>query len=247
MKASDPTRINLDTRCEHCPVRHHSICSALDNHGSNALSSIMVHKHFVRGQHIWSEDDDADFFAIVVSGAIKLSKVLADGRQQIVGLLFPSDCLGRTFSEKQQTFAEAATDVELCCFPREKFEQVLKQHPEVEHALFQKTLNDLDGARDWMVTLGLKTAREKLASFLVQMSQRSELSKCAHPRPMPELPTFVLPFTRSEIAEYLGLTIETVSRNFTRLRVDNVIRLIDGHTVEVLDPEMLASMAESKD
>ena len=247
MKASNLPETSLDRRCENCPVRHHAICSVLDNHGCHALSDIMVHKHFVRGQQIWSDDDDAHVFAIVISGAVKLSKMLADGRQQIVGLLFPSDCLGRAYSEKQQTFAEAATDVELCCFPRQKFEDVLKQHPEVEHALFEKTLIDLDSTREWMVALGRKTASEKMASFLLQMSHRSELTKCPYDRPAPELPTFVLPLTRGEIADYLGLTIETVSRHFTRLRVNDVIRLIDGQTVEVRDPAALASMAEAKD
>ena len=186
-------------------------------------------------------------FAIVVSGAVKLYKMLADGRQQIVGLLFASDCVGRAFSETQQTFAEAASDVELCCFPRQQFEQILEKHPELEHALFEKTLADLDSAREWMVALGRKTAGEKIASFLLQMMHKSELTKCPHGRPSPQLPTFELPLTRSEIADYLGLTIETVSRNFTKLRTDGLIRLLDGRTVEICDTDELAARAESED
>ena len=206
----------------------------------------MVHKHFVKGQPIWNEEDEANVFAIIVSGSVKLFKMMADGRQQIVGFLFSSDCVGSPFSETQHTFAEAATDVELCCFPRQKFERVLRQQPEIEHALFQKTLNDLDSARDLMVALGRKTANEKIASFLLEMSHRSELTKCPHDRPAPNLPTFVLPFARSEIADYLGMTIETVSRKFTELRSSGVIRLIDAQTVEICDPDMLASIAESE-
>lgn len=244
MSASPLPDVILDRRCENCPVRHHAICSALDSHGCHALSDIMVHKHFVRGQQLWSEEDEADVFAIVISGTVKLFKMLTDGRQQIVGLLFPSDCFGRTFSETQQTFAEAATNVEICCFPRKQFEHVLRRHPELEHALLEKTLNDLDSARDWMVALGRKSAGEKIAGFLLQMSRKSELTKCPHDRPSPNLPTFVLPLSRGEIADCLGLTIETVSRNFTKLRVSDVIRLIDGQTVEVCDPDALASLAE---
>jgi len=204
----------------------------------------MIHKNFVPGQPLWSEEDEAHVFAIVISGTVKLFKMLADGRQQVVGFLFPSDCLGRAFSETRQTSAEAATDVEICCFPRQQFEHVLKHHSELEYALLEKTLNDLDRARDWMVALGRKSASEKIASFLLQMSHKSELTKCPHNRPSPNLPTFVLPFSRNEIADYLGMTIETVSRNLTKLRVSGVIRLVDGRTVEVCDPDELASLAE---
>ena len=236
----------FDRRCENCPVRHHAICSALDNHGCHALSDIMIHKHYQRGEPLWSEEDEAHVFAIVVMGTVKLFKILANGRQQIVGLLFPSDCVGRAFSETQQTFAEAATEVEVCCFPRQQFENVLKQHPELEHALLEKTLADLDNARDWMVALGRKTAGEKVASFLLQMSLKSELTRCPNDRPTPNYPVFALPLARSEIADYLGMTIETVSRNITKLRVSGVIRLIDGHTIEVCDPDQLARLSDQE-
>ncbi|MCP4941264.1 MAG: helix-turn-helix domain-containing protein [Planctomycetaceae bacterium] len=234
----------LDHRCETCPARHHAICSVLENQHCHALSDIMVHKHFKHGQTLWGDEDDAHVIAIVVAGTVKLLKMLADGRQQIVGLLFPSDCFGRAFSETQHSFAEAATDVEICCFPRPKFEQVLRQHPELEHALLEKTLNDLDRARDWMVGLGRKTAGEKVASFLSEMARKSELTKCTHDRPSPNLPTFVLPLTRGEIADCLGLTIETVSRTLTKLRVNGVIRLINTHTIEVCDPDALAGLGD---
>ena len=245
MAFSEPAAF-LDRRCETCPVRHHAICSVLESHDCHALSDIMVHKHCKRGQALWSEEDEAEFVAIVVTGTVKLFKMLADGRQQIVGLLFPSDCLGRAFSEKQHTFAEAATDVELCCFPRKQFEHVLKQHPDLEHALLKKTLNDLDHARDWMVGLGRKTAGEKVASFLSEMARKSELTKCNHARPNANVPTFVLPLTREDVADCLGLTIETVSRNLTRLRVDGVIKFIDTRTIEVCNPDALSSRSESQ-
>ncbi len=244
MSDSAPPEVILDHRCSNCPVRHHAICAVLDNQSSHALSDIMVHKQLVPGQPLWSDKDEAHLFAIIVSGTVKLFKMLADGRQQIVGLLFPSDCLGRAYSETQQTFAEAVTNVELCCFPRQQFEHVLTQHPELEHALLEKTLTDLDNAREWMIALGRKTASEKIASFLQQMSRRSELTRCPNHRPTPDLPTFVLPLARAEIADYLGMTMETVSRNLTKLRVDGVIRLIDGQTVEICDADRLASLAE---
>ena len=236
----------FDRRCETCPVRHHAICSVLNNQHSHALSDIMFHKHLKRDEAIWNDDDDAYFFAIIVSGVVKLSKILDDGRQQILGLLFPSDCFGRAFSETQKAFAEAATDVEICCFPRSKFEQALKQHPELETMLLKKTLDDLDHARDWIVALGQKSATERVASFLCEMAHKSEQTKCAYHRPSSNVPTFTLPLTRKGIAEYLGLTVETVSRNFTKLKVNGIIRLIDAQTVQICDPDALADLSESE-
>jgi len=195
---------------------------------------------------MWGDEDDAHVIAIVVAGTVKLFKTLADGRQQIVGLLFPSDCFGRAFSETQHSFAEAAADVEICCFPRQKFEHVLEEHPVLERALLEKTLNDLDNARDWMVALGRKTASEKVASFLSEMGRKSELTECAQSRPFHNLPIFLLPLTRGEIADCLGLTEETVSRTLTQLRVSGVIRLIDTHIIEVCDPDVLAELGGSK-
>ncbi len=241
MTLPEPDAI-LDRRCKTCPVRHSAICSVLDERHSHALSDLMVHKHYKHGETLWGDEDDAHAVAIVVSGTVKLFKILSDGRQQIVGLLFPSDCSGQAFSQTQHNFAEAATDVEICSFPRQKFEHVLRQHPELEHALLEKTLNDLDRARDWMVRLGRKTAGEKVASFLSEMARKSELTKCPHDRLTPKLPTFVLPLTRGEIGECLGLTVETVSRTLTKLRVDGAIRLIDTHTIEVCDPDALARL-----
>lgn len=204
----------------------------------------MFHQHYERGDQLWSDEDDSQVFAIVVSGTVKIYKMLTDGRQQIVGLMFSSDCLGRAFSATQQTFAEAASEVELCCFPRKKFEELLGKHPELEHALLEKTLNDLDNAREWMIALGRKTAQEKIASFLLQMTLKSRQYKCDQRRPLANVPTFVLPLGREEIADYLGLTIETVSRHFTKLRAAGIIDLIDFRTIKVCEPDELARLSE---
>lgn len=206
----------------------------------------MVHRNYAHGEAIWGEQDEAQTFAIVVSGIVKLTKMLADGRQQIVGLMFPGSCLGRAYSDTQHSFAEAATDIELCCFPRRQFEQVMEEHPKLEHALLEQTLLDLDEAHEWMLALGRKSAGEKMASFLLQMMHKSEQTKCPHVRPQPELPIFGLPLTRGEIADYLGLTLETVSRNFSKLRAAGIINLIDGQTVEICDADALEDLSESE-
>ena len=235
--------VQIDNCCETCPVSHHAVCAVLGDKGSHALSEIMYHKHYARGQSLWSETDETQFVAIVVKGMVKLNKVMADGRQQVVALLFPSDFIGRLFSEEHHTFAEAATEVRVCCFPRKKFERILEQHPELEHELLENKTKDIEKARDWMLALGRMSAIEKVARFIVEMSRKSELSKCVHQQQSSDLPTFELPLSREEIADCLGLTIETVSRNITTLKVKGLINYVDLHTIEICDPNALTRLA----
>ena len=104
--------------------------------------------------------------ANILSGVVKLSKLTADGRQQIVGLQFAPDFIGRPFARQSDVTVEAATDVRVCSFPAHVLDAMVKQSPELEHRLHEQTLKELDEAREWMLTLGRKTASEKVASFL---------------------------------------------------------------------------------
>lgn len=134
----------------------------------------------VGGPTIISDEEPVDFFANIVSGAVKLTKTLPDGRQQIVGLLFAPDFLGRAYSKNNPYTAEAATDVEICAFPNAAFERLVGEYPGLQQRLFQHTLDELDAARDWMLLLGRKTAEEKVASFLFMLARRSMLTGCQH-------------------------------------------------------------------
>jgi CRP/FNR family transcriptional regulator, anaerobic regulatory protein len=231
--------------CQSCPARHHAVCRALNGTSIHRLGDVMVHRHIARGELVWHEADDIRQFSIIVSGVVKLVIVLPDGRQQIVGLLFPSDCLGRPFSHAARTAAEAVTDVELCSFGSGQFERVMSENPEIEHALLERTLDNLDDARMWMATLGRKTAREKIAGFLLQMSRRADFDHCPDFKSGSNFPTVSIPLTRAEIADYLGLTIETVSRKLSKFRADGLIHLVDSRTIEICDPESLKDAAES--
>ncbi|TIO50690.1 MAG: Crp/Fnr family transcriptional regulator, partial [Mesorhizobium sp.] len=133
------------------------------------------------------------------------SKSLSDGRQQIVGLQFAPDFLGRPFKVESSINAEAATAVTLCSFPRAAVERIMKASREFEHRLLKQTLNELDEAREWMVTLGRKTAPEKVATFLLMMARNIDSSLDAASRSA----SFDLPLTRAEISDFLGITNET--------------------------------------
>jgi CRP/FNR family transcriptional regulator len=229
-------------RCEHCPVRHKAVCGAMDQDQLLSLSQIAHRKKIKAGQTIISDAEPVDFFANIVSGAVKLAKTLPDGRQQIVGLLFAPDFLGRAYSRSNPYTAEAATDVEICTFPNRAFERLAGEYPGLQQRLFQHTLDELDAAREWMLLLGRKTAEEKVASFLLLLARRSLLLGCKHTEAV-TVASFELPLTRADMADYLGLTIETVSRQLTRLKTSNVIKLNTNRLITVSDIYRLARIA----
>ena len=222
-------------------MRHKAVCGAMDEVQIEKLAHIAHRKKIPSGQTIISDEEPVDFFANVVSGAIKLTKTLPDGRQQIVGLLFAPDFLGRAYSKNNPYSAEAATDVEICTFPHAAFERLVGEYPGLQQRLFQHTLDELDAARDWMLLLGRKTAEEKVASFLYMLARRS-LIGCHH-KFTSGIAEFELPLTRADMADYLGLTIETVSRQLTKLKTANVIRLSSNRLIMVPNVERLAQSA----
>ena len=229
--------------CETCAIRHRAVCGALADEEIAQLNSIARFKRYSAGQNILRDHEEPSFFANVVGGVVKLTKSLADGRQQIVGLQFPSDFLGRPFRARTPYYAEAASDVTLCVFERSRFEQLMRQFPGIERRLFEHTLDELDAAQEWMVLLGRKTAGEKLASFLLMVARRSRQMGCGE-GPSPDFARFELALSRSEIADYLGLTIETVSRQITSLKRSGIIAIEGTRTISVPDTRKLAAAAE---
>lgn len=232
----------IPDRCEKCALRHRSICAALSEAELNDFSRIARQRRVTAGQVISGEDDI--ILANIVAGVIKLTKTLSDGRQQIVGLQFPPDFLGRIYTETTPYFAEAATDVELCIFPKSGFETMLNRYPNLEHRLFENTLDELDSAREWMLLLGRKSAQEKVASLLMMIASRAPNIGCHHTQEL-KFTRFTLPLTRADLADYLGLTLETVSRQITKLKTKGVIELVDNREIIVPDIELLARVANS--
>ena len=226
--------------CSTCAIRHRAVCGALADAEIGDLGRLGRFRDFAPGEVIFADDAATTFFANVVSGVVKLEKGSADGRQQIVGLLFSPDFLGRAYAKRNPYFAIAATNVRLCTFPHSGFENLLRTHPGLEHRLFENTLSELDSEREWMFLLGRKSAAEKVASFLYMIAKRQPQVGCGH---TDEAAHIDLPLTRSDIADFLGLTIETVSRQITRLKSDGVIRLLSGREIVVPDIEALAARA----
>lgn len=233
------------TRCEACPIRHAGICSVLNEEEIEKILKIS-HRLLVKAhQPIFMDDDDASRYFNVVRGIVKLVKTSSDGKQHIVGLLYPPDFLGEPFHTRHTYSAEAATDIELCSFSRTKLESLIDTYPKLERLLLEFTVRELEICRNWNLLLGRKSAYERVASFLHMMAKRVPWIGCETPRHGPV--KFYLPFTRAEMADYLGLTLETVSRQLSQLKAKHIIELPKNRDVIVPDLELLAAIAHIDD
>ena len=228
--------------CQACEVRHRGVCGALNEEQLLKLSEQTKRHAVSHAAELKNGGRSADRHANIMSGVVKLSKLMADGRQQIVGLQFAPDFVGRPFAADEDITIEAATDVRVCSFPRKTLEELMEQEPELEHRLHQQTLRELDEAREWMLTLGRKNAEEKVASFLYLIATHVDPEGNQGETDI----TLDLPMKRGDIADFLGLTIETVSRNMTKLRKRGVIDVVDRRTVFVPDLKRLQA-ATSQD
>lgn len=225
--------------CVSCEARHRGVCGALTPEQLTTLAGQSIKHKASEGDELVGDAVQIHRYSNLLSGVVKLSKTLSDGRQQIVGLQFAPDFVGRPFSKESTITAQAATDVDLCSFSRGAVERMMAQQPDLEHRLLRQTLKELDQARDWMVTLGRKTASEKIASFLLMIATNLDPAADATRRSA----TFDLPLLRGDIADFLGLTIETVSRQLTRLRTTGIIRIENNRHVIVDDLSRLQTCA----
>lgn len=228
-------------RCDTCPVRSHNICSALDSADLISLEKISRKRIVKARKVIFHDGDESNQYFNVKSGAIKLIKTLADGQQHIVGLLYPPDFMGQCVNTHHTYSAETATDAELCSYPRGPFDIFLKTHPELERKILSMTLRELDSCRDWSLLLGRKCSYQRVAGFLIMIAKR--IPKISGGESASNRAHFQLPFTRAEMADYLGLTLETVSRQFSRLKSERMICLPSSREVVIPDIEALSGIA----
>ncbi len=228
--------------CGECPIRHRAVCSTCDEDELAQLDGVKFYRSYQAGQTIALRGYALDYVASIVEGTATLERVIEDGRTQMIGLLLPSDFLGRPGRGTLQYDVTAVTDVTLCCFQRKPFEALLLDIPHLQERLLQMTLDELDAARDWMLLLGRKTAREKIASLLLAIVKRT-----VNPdgKSLGTRSRLELPISREAMGNFLGLTIETVSRQFTALKKDGVIELEGKRVVHI--PDLSALMGETGD
>lgn len=235
-------------KCQSCAVRMTALCSSVSEEAASELGRAFHRRRVPAGQIIYSSDQKARVFAIIVSGVVKLTNVKPDGRQQIVGLQFPSDFVGRPFAGASNFLAEAATDLDLCCFSGDVFSSLMRRYPEIEGSLLKRTLDSLDAAREWMFMLGRKSAVERVAYFLLMLAERAiqpSPEDSEPPQALFDTCTFELPLSRTEIADGLGLRLETVSRQFAYLKSRGVISTARNRVLLVHSMRELRKCAEN--
>ena len=227
-------------RCLQCPVRGLSVCNAMKQGDLARLASASMAISVAPGGIFVSEGDDANHFFIVTEGTAKVFKLLPDGRRQITGFATPGDFLGFAAFATYSFGVEAVERVRLCRFTRARMHALLNDFPALEKRLLEVVSNELIVAQEQMLLLGRKTARERVATFLLAQAEVSRDDARRHPN---EPRVLQLPMARRDIAEYLGLTTETVSRTITWLKNQDLIELVRASTIMIRDPARLQRLA----
>jgi CRP/FNR family transcriptional regulator len=231
--------------CATCSARATSVCNAIEDRDLDRLGATATSMIVQPGHTFIQEGDTAEHFFNVTSGTAKLFKLLPDGRRQITGFAGMGVFLGLAVSTSYAFSAEAVDSMRICRFSRPKLRTLLDDFPAMEKRLLEVASNELVAAQEQMLLLGRKTARERLASFL---TARADMAGPCASSTAPNLPQpLSLPMTRGDIADYLGLTIETVSRTLTRLKGERLIDVPNTSDVVLLDPRALRDLATGAD
>jgi CRP/FNR family transcriptional regulator len=221
--------------CIDCAVRQFSVCAVLDRAELRELERLGRHVHFASRETVFAQEQMTTSFYNLLEGVMRLYKLLPDGRRQIVGFALPGDFLGMAASARYSLSADAIGPVVICRLSRASFARFIEDKPHLLRRINEFAVRELNQAQDHMVLLGRRSAEEKVATFLIGWRDRlAELSPPAKAVP--------LPMSRQDIADYLGLTIETVSRTMTRLERDGVIEIMPG-SVCLLDPARAEALA----
>jgi CRP/FNR family transcriptional regulator len=226
--------------CDECAARHQGICGAVSPAQLERLKRTGRRQSVRAGESLVDPSAPPTHFSVILNGAVKLSKVLPDGRQQIVGLQYAPDFLGRPFLNESDVAVEAVTDTTLCNFSRRAVEEMIAETPDLEHRLYLQALAELDDAREMLLTLGRRTAREKVATFLLfilrQTGGRGDAAR---------MQSHSLLLSRAEIGDFLGLAIETVSRQLNKLQAMGIVELEHNRAIRIVDVDRLKQEAGS--
>lgn len=229
-----------------CAMHNAAFCSGLTDDEREKLNAIARVRRFPKGASILAEGEEAGIVGNVVGGVLKMLKTQPDGRQQIVGLLVPTDFFGRVFTGTSEFAIEAATEVTLCCFDKRRFEALLLDHPRLEHQVMLSILDELDAARDWITLLGAPTVAQKFASFLLMLCRRWPSIGCGL-APDREHVKLEMPISRADMAQYIGTTVETISRTVRALADKGLIKVLTPTEFIIADLDGLIAASGNED
>jgi CRP-like cAMP-binding protein len=190
-------------------------------------------------EFLFAEGDAASHVYRIETGAIALNKVLADGRRQVIGFAYPGDLIGLGVEGEHVMNAQAVKPTRVRCLPVATLRQSIAEDPTLGVKLYEALARELAATRDLMLTTGQRSAVERVVGFLLAFLRRNE-------RNGQDPASFELPMTRTDIGDFLGLTIETVSRTFTKLKLLGLIELPCSNQVKLLNIEALNDLADGQ-
>jgi CRP/FNR family nitrogen fixation transcriptional regulator len=197
-----------------------------------ALERIGTRLRFARNQLIYAEGDGGGCWYKVVAGTVRIGKLLADGRRHIAEFCFVGDSFGLGDGAERMMSAEAVGDVVVLRYSRQATERLVDDNPTLARHLRDLALRSLASAQRQMLLLGRMTACERVASFLLELAERCAAGDAIE-----------VPMSRSDIADHLGLTIETVCRVLSDMKRRGLV-VIHPHAIEVLDRDALEAIAD---
>lgn len=222
--------------CAQCPVRDSAACSVLTEEERNALARAGRTIRLRKGETLFAAGDESHACATLITGALKVTSFDRDGEERILALIHPAGFIGELFQPFAQHDVVALTQCTLCVFARGEMEQALEKHPALSRALLRRSQDDLHAARELLELTGKQDAATRIAGLTLSLARAASDSPC-HPAR-----EFELPLSRGEMAQMLGLTIETVSRRLTQFEKSGLIARKGARGIELLDPARLASL-----
>lgn len=223
--------------CLACPARDSFLCSGFEDHELRHLAARATRFTLSKGKTLILEGDPVTDVYNVIEGEVMLSRVAMDGRRQILGFLGQGDFIGLTLAPEYQFSAEALTDARLCRFDRRSIDELMERFPAVARQVQRMGAAMVDHLLEMIFALGRKTAEERVASFLYYEAQRQGC--CLDPAK-----ELRLAMTRADMADYLGLTLETVSRIVSRLRKEGIVESRGQGRLRIRDLDALRQRAD---
>ena len=199
-----------------------------------ALEQIGARRSFTRDDEIYAEGDRSDCWFKVISGTVRICKLMADGRRHIAEFFSAGDCFGLDDPGERLFAAEAVGNVIVMRFPRAATERLVNEQPHLANDLCTMALHNLAHAQTRLLLLGRMTASERVANFLLELAERHDVRR-----------NLDLPMSRNDIADYLGLTIETVCRTLSGFKRDGLIAIPNSHRIEIRDRDALEAIGEA--
>ena len=187
---------------------------------------------YAREEEIYGEGEETEYVYKIVSGAVRTCKILGDGRRQIHGFHMPGDLFGFEPGQAHRLTAEAIVGTKVLMFKRRQLERIATHNVEVACQLWTMTAKNLQHAEEHMLLLGRRTALERVAAFIIEMDAR-----------LGGTGSIELAMSRRDIADYLGLTLETVSRSMSQLQAEQALALSGARRV-VLNKRAMARVVE---